>query len=360
MVVHYDNRIKRRIEEFRPEGPIGFGQLKTNNMLVMKYKDGEWKNPWIVPTSDGFNLDPFATVLHYGQEIFEGAKAFKHDDGELYTFRIDENAKRFNESADIMCMPNIPVKNQIQLIETLLDLERNHYPIKKDSCFYIRPFMFGTSAALGVKPSLEYTFAVVLSPSGPYFSEGFNPSRLLITNEFKRAAPNGTGNAKAGGNYAASLRAGLRAKELGAKQVLYTDCNNELIEEAGAMNHYHVTKDGTIVIPKFTNSILQSITSKSNIELSDRLGIRVVQEDVPMKYFIDSICNGEIVEAGGLGTAAVISPVNEYVLDNGRILTVGDGNIGPVSRKMHDLLTGIQTGRYEAPEGWLRKVERRY
>jgi branched-chain amino acid aminotransferase len=329
-------------------------------MLVMKYKDGGWKNPFIVPTSDGFNLDPFATVLHYGQEIFEGAKAFKHDDGELYTFRINENAKRFNESANIMCMPNIPVKNQIQGIEALIDLERNHYPNQEGACFYIRPFMFGTSAALGVKPSSEYTFAVVLSPSGPYFNKGFGPVRLLITNEFKRAAPNGTGSAKAGGNYAASLRAGLRANELGAKQVLYTDCNNELIEEAGAMNHYHVTKDGTIVIPKFTNSILQSITSKSNLELSDRLDIRVIQEDVHIKYFIDSISNGEICEAGGLGTAAVVSPVNEYVLDNGDIITVGDGGVGPVSRKMYDLLTGIQRGKCEAPEGWLRLVERRY
>lgn len=200
---------------------------------------------------------------------------------------------------------------------------------------------------------------VILSPSGPYYPTGFTkPIRLLITQKFHRAVSGGTGAAKAAGNYAASLRAGQFAKKFGASQVLYLDANNQYIEEAGAMNHFHITKDGTVFIPEFTDTILKSITSLSMIELLPSLGFKVVQKRIELAEFIDGVKSGDIVEAGGFGTAAVVSPVGEYVFEDGSVLKVGNGEIGEMTKKIYKAYTDIQYGRSKAPDGWLRKVER--
>jgi branched-chain amino acid aminotransferase len=349
---------ERRQDDFKPEKPLPFGQLRTDHMFVADYADGTWKDARIVPYQN-FSIAPGAVVLHYSQTIFEGAKAFMHSDGEIYSFRIDKNAERMNISAGVICMPAIDKELQIEGIQRLIDVDRKWFPLQEGASLYIRPFMFGTEDMLGVKPGKTFTFAVMLSPSGPYYAKGFSePVKLLITNRFHRAAPGGTGSSKTGGNYAASLRAGEYAYSKGASQVLYLDSTNTYIEECGAMNHYHVMKDGTVVIPEFTETILRSITSESVIELQKELGRKVIQEKVKIDEFIKGIENGDIVEAGGFGTAAVVSPVGTYLFEDGRELKVGDGKIGEVSKSIYDHYTGIQTGRIKAPAGWLKKVER--
>lgn len=346
---------------------LPFGQLRSDHMFLMDYTQNEgWHNPRIVPYGK-ISLWPGATVLHYGQEEFEGEKAFQHSDGELYMFRPEQNALRRNNSAKMVCIPEIPVEDQIQAKKALLNVDRLWWPQQEGSSIYIRGFSFGTQDSLGVKPSKNYTYMVILSPSGSYYPEGFNPIKLLVTNKFKRVAPKGTGRAKTSGNYAGSLRAGEKAKEYGAKQVLYLDVSDRWLEEAGAMNHYHVTRDNEIIIPEFTDTILESITARSFMELarSGRLKYPIRQKKIFAVDFVIDLAIKEITEAGGLGTAAVVSPVGSYIVDIGgrkrirsRELTVGDGQVGPVTNDMYDLYTKIQTGKEEAPPGWLNLVER--
>ncbi len=361
MKIRYDlkPRSARRGEPFRPEGPLPFGQLRTDHMFLMDFADGAWSDPRIVPYGP-FLLAPGAVVLHYSQEIFEGAKAFQHPDGEIYAFRIDKNAARMNRSAEGLCMPPVPPADQVQAILALLDVERLWFPEQEGASLYVRPFMIATQDSLGVKPSNRYLFCVFLSPSGPYYPAGFQePVKLLVTRRFHRAAPGGTGAMKTGGNYAASLMAGEVAHKLGASQVLYLDTADRYIEEAGAMNHYHVTRDGRLVIPSFTDTILRSVTSESVLELGQEvLGLRVGQERIPFEPFLAALRSGEIIEAGGFGTAAVVSPVGAYVFEDGTELRVGDGRIGPNTRRIYEILTGIQRGTRPAPPGWLFQAPR--
>lgn len=349
---------QRRTEPFIPESNVGFGLLRTDHMFLMDYRDGQWLDPRIVPYGP-FEIFPGNMTLHYGQSIFEGAKAFLHDDGEIYTFRIDQNAARLNRSAEIVCIPEIDPQWQLAGIRALIDVDRLWFPQQQGACLYIRPFIFATEDKLSVSPSKSYTFCVMLSPSGAYYGDSFDKTiRLLITKKYHRAVSGGTGESKAAGNYAASLRAGKAAAEHGAAQVLYLDSTNTQIEEVGAMNHFHVRKDGTVVIPTFTDTILKSITSRSILELGDILGLKVVQETVMLDQFIADIEAGEIIEAGGFGTAAVVSPVGSYIFEDGRIVTVGDGEVGQYTKRMYKVLTDIQQGKLAGPEGWMTKVER--
>lgn len=361
MKIRYDlkSRPERRLSPFRPRGPLSFGQLRTDHMFLMDYVDGRWADPRIVPYGP-LALSPGAVALHYAQEIFEGAKAFLHADGELYAFRIDRNAARMNRSAAGVCMPAVPEADQVEAILALLDVERLWAPEQEGASLYIRPFMIGTQDSLGVKPSSRYLYCVFLSPSGPYYPAGFQePVKLLITQRFHRAAPGGTGAFKTGGNYAASLLAGEAAHERGASQVLYLDTSDRYIEEAGAMNHFHVAGDGAIVIPSFTDTILRSVTSESVLEVGpSAIGVPVRQERVEFASFLAGVEGGSIREAGGFGTAAVVSAVGSYVFDDGRELKVGDGRIGPTTRRIYEALTGIQRGLRPAPEGWLWSVPR--
>jgi branched-chain amino acid aminotransferase len=362
---------------FTPKGTLPFGELVSDHMFLMDYSNGEWHSPRIVPYGpleivdtknyqNRVHVMPNTATLHYCQTVFEGAKAFQHPNGELYTFRIDENCKRLNHSARKLCMKEIPPEVQSKAINTLLDIERLWMPQQDNASIYIRPFIFGTGGFLGVKSSVDYIFCTFLSPSGSYFPGGFEPIKLMLTDKHKRVAPKSVGTAKTGGNYAASLEAAEKAKGLGAKQVLYMDVTDRFIEETGAMNVYMVTKDQEIIIPEFTDTILESITSRSFLELGDRLEYPVFQEKVLALDFVIDIALGEITENGGLGTAATVAPVGTQIIDIGerkrtrlREMIVGDGQVGPVSKKMYDLLTGIQTGRYEAPKDWVKKVERR-
>jgi branched-chain amino acid aminotransferase len=361
MKIRYDLKpaAQRRTAPFKPEGPLSFGQLRTDHMFLMDWVDGGWREPRIVPYGP-FSLDPGAVVLHYSQEIFEGAKAFKHADGEIHAFRIDKNAERLNRSAPGVCMPTVPAEDQVQAILALLDVERLWFPDQEGASLYIRPFMIGTQDSLGVKPSTRYLFCVFLSPSGPYYPKGFTePIKLLISKRFHRAAPGGTGAIKTGGNYAASLRAGEAAHALGASQVLFLDTTDTWIEEAGAMNHYHVTRDGKLVIPTFTDTILRSVTSESVLALgAAALGVEAVQERIPLAGFLEGLKSGAISEAGGFGTAAVVSPVGAYVFEDRTEVKVGGGAIGPHTRRIYEVVTGIQRGTWPAPAGWMFKAPR--
>ncbi len=338
------------------EGDLPFGAMRTDHMFVADYEDGEWKNPRIVPYGP-FPVMPGAVVLHYGQSIFEGAKAFLHPDGEIYMFRIDDNIARLNHSADILCMPHMPEAMHKDGLMRLIDVERKWCPSVPESSLYIRPFMFGTQDTLGVKSSSTYTFCLILSPSGPYYAGGFShPIKLLITQKFHRAVSGGTGTAKCGGNYASSLRAAEYAHSHGAGQVLYLDASNQFIEEVGTMNHYHVLKDGTFIIPEFNDSILRSITSVSVLELAKQGKIKARTEHIRVDEFLNMVRNGDIIEAGGFGTAAVVSPVGAYILENGEEITVGDGTIGKHSRALYEMYSAMQIGKAPAPQGWLTKV----
>lgn len=359
MEIRYTLQEDRRKEGFVPEGTLPFGKLRTEHMFLMDYSEEGWRNARIMPYSD-LSIAPGAVCLHYGQQIFEGLKAFRHTDGEVYLFRSELNAMRLNHSASVMQMPEIDVEMQIRGISALVDIDRLWYPEQEGACIYVRPFMLGVSDALGVRPSSKYLFGVILSPSGPYYASGFSPIKLLLTSKFTRAAPGGSGSAKAGGNYGSSLRAGVYAASKGCKQVLYMDVTKTYIEEAGAMNHYHVTREGVIVIPCFTDTILESVTARSIIESAGRLGFPVEQRRIRVDEFVAGIKDGRIVEAGCLGTAAVVTPVGSYVIDStGESVVVGDGSVGPVTTKMYELLTSIQYGKMEAPKGWLCKIERR-
>ncbi|MDR2488715.1 MAG: branched-chain amino acid aminotransferase [Desulfovibrio sp.] len=340
------------------EHSLGFGLLRTNHMFLMEYSDGEWHSPRIEPYGP-VSLMPGAMCFHYGQTLFEGIKAFRHPDGEIYLFRADKNAERLNASAEILCMPRVPTALQLEALNRLIDVERAWCPSAPQSSLYIRPFMFATQDGLGVRPSRQYYYCIMLSPSGAYYSGGFSQAiRLLVTKKFHRAAVGGTGASKCGGNYVASLRAAEYAHTFKAHQVLYLNEANTHIEEVGSMNHYHVRKDGVFVIPEFTDTILRSITSISVLELAAAGRIAACQEPVALDAFLDDVRSGEITEAGGFGTAAVVSPVGQYVFEDGMEITVADGKPGPHSGALYELYSSYQTGRAPAPEGWLVKVPR--
>ncbi|HEU4382659.1 MAG TPA: branched-chain amino acid aminotransferase [Anaeromyxobacteraceae bacterium] len=353
------SRSQRRSTPFRPRGVLSFGQLRTDHMFLMDYQGGKWVDPRIVPYGP-LPLAPGAVALHYAQEIFEGAKAFLHPDGEIHAFRIDKNAARMNRSAAGVCMPSVPEADQVQAILSLLDVERLWCPDQAGASLYIRPFMIATQDSLGVKPSERYLYCVFLSPSGPYYPAGFTePVKLLVSRRFHRAAPGGTGAFKTGGNYAASLMAGEVAHRHGASQVLYLDVTDRYVEEAGSMNHFHVTRDGRLLIPSFTDTILRSVTSESVMELGKKeLGVEVRQERIEIDPFLAGLRDGSVTEAGGLGTAAVVSAVGAYVFEDGTEVRVGDGRIGPNARRIYDFISGMQRGQRTAPEGWLFKVPR--
>ncbi len=350
------NLLPKNKRKAPPEKVEGFGGIRTNHMFVADYYDGAWHDPRIVPYGP-FELMPGAACLHYGQTLFEGGKAFCQPDGEVYAWRFDENAKRLNHSASILMMAQMPEDLQMEGMLRLLDVERDWCPSEPESSMYIRPFMFATEDMLGVRASKKYTYCIMLSPSGPYYKGGFNNAiTLLITDKYHRAVSGGTGTAKAGGNYAASLRPAQFAYDSGATQVLYLDASNKYLEEVGTMNHYHVMADGTFVIPAFNDSVLRSITSISVLELAKMGKIKARSEQIEIDAFIEGVKSGKIIEAGGFGTAAVVSPVGKYLFEHGSSLTVGDGKVGKYSRQLYDLYSGMQTGKVSAPEGWLTKV----
>ena len=338
------------------ESQLGFGKLFTDRMLVIEWKpEAGWHNGRIEPYAP-FMLDPACAVLHYSQEIFEGLKAYKWEDGRVALFRPEMNARRFNQSARRMCMPEIPEELFISGIEKLVALESDWIPTAPGTSLYIRPAMIAVDPYLGVKPSDHYYFFVILSPVGAYYSAGFNPVNILVEDHYVRAVPGGTGEAKTGGNYASSLMAALEAKKKGYDQVLWLDGRERrYIEEVGAMNMFF-SYGSTIVTAALNGSILSGVTRDSVLKLAPTLGYAVEECQIEVNQLFEDIGTGLVTEAFGSGTAAVISPVGKLCYKD-RCFQLSGGMVGTITQKLYDTLTGIQTGRLDDQFGWIRFVE---
>ena len=334
---------------------LGFGKIFTDHMFVMNYTEGKgWHDPRIVPFQR-ISLSPAAMVYHYGQEMFEGLKAYKNPDGNVYLFRPDMNAKRTNASNDRLVIPRLPEEDFVQAVSAVVDVDRDWIPTEPGTSLYIRPFIIATDEFLGVAPSKTYLFMIILSPSGAYYESGLAPVGIWIEDEYVRAVRGGIGYAKTGGNYAASLIAQQKAHDAGYSQVLWLDgVDRKYIEEVGAMNIFFKI-DGKIVTPALNGSILPGITRNSVIELCKKWGYTVEERKISVDELIEAQKNGKLEEVFGTGTAAVISPVGKlrYMDD---VMTIGDGQTGPVSLKLYETITGIQLGKLPDEMGWRVKV----
>ncbi len=334
---------------------LGFGAHFTDHMFFMRWtqKDG-WHGAKICPYQP-FSLDPSTVVFHYGQAIFEGLKAFKGDDGQLYLFRPLDNFERMNTSALRMCMPRIPVAKVLKALKSLVYLEREWVPAQAGSSLYIRPTMIGVQPVLGVKPSNEYYFFIILSPVAAYYAEGFNPTRIYVEDHYSRSVKGGVGNVKTSGNYAASLYVSERAKKEGCAQVLWLDaCEHRYVEEVGTSNIFFRIGD-RLITPPLEGSILGGITRDSVITLAQRWGIEVAEERISIDDVLEARQNNTLKEVFGTGTAAVISPVGELFYQ-GETHVIHDGKTGELSARLFDELQGIQYGRKEDPFQWVVRI----
>lgn len=330
---------------------VGFGYHKTDKRYVSNYKDGKW-DAGVLTEDSNIVLNESAGVLQYAQTCFEGMKAYTTVDGKVVVFRPDMNAKRMADTAKRLEMPVFPEDRFVEAVEEVVKANLKYVPpYGTGATLYLRPFMFGSAPVMGVKPSAEYQFRIFASPVGPYFKGGAKPITLTVS-DFDRAAPHGTGHVKAGLNYAMSLHAIVTAHANGYDENLYPDAlTRTKVEETGGANFFFVTKDNKVVTPK-SDSILPSITRRSLMYVAkEYLGLETEEREVFLSELKD------FAECGLCGTAAVISPVGKIV-DHGKeiLFPSGMNEMGPVSKKLYETLTGIQYGRIEAPEGWIRTI----
>ena len=331
---------------------LGFGYIQTDKRFVANFKDGAWEEGGLTEDANVV-ISECAGVLQYAQTVFEGLKAYRTQDGRIVTFRPDLNAKRMADSADRLKMPVFPEDKFIEAVEQVVAANADFVPpYGSGATMYLRPFMFGSNPVIGVKPATEYQFRIFATPVGPYFKGGAKPITLRIC-DFDRAAPHGTGHIKAGLNYAMSMYAIVDAHDKGFDENMYLDsATRTKVEETGGANFLFVTKDGKLVTPK-SDTILPSITRRSLCYVAkDYLGMEVEEREVFKEELKD------FAECGLCGTAAVISPVGKIV-DHGEEICLPSGmdEMGPVTKKLYDTLTGIQMGRIEAPEGWIHEIE---
>ena len=344
-----------QLKEKPESSKLVFGKCMTDHMLIIDYYEGQgWTDARIVPYGP-LQIDPAAKVLHYAEEIFEGLKAYRTEDGSIQLFRVMDNIRRMNLSADRLCMPQIPEDMAREAIIELVKLEQDWVPHEKDTSLYIRPFMIGLDAALGVHSSHHVQFIVVVCPVGAYYPEGLNPVKIYIEDEDVRAVKGGTGMAKTGGNYAASLRAGNRAEKKGYTQVLWLDgVHRKYIEEVGAMNVMFKVS-GKILTPDLNGSVLDGITRRSCIQLLKDWGYEVEERRISAEELFAAAKNGTLEEAWGTGTAAVVSPIGELAEGDEKCI-INNNQIGEVTQKLYDQLTGIQWGRVADPHNWITKI----
>ena len=336
---------------------LGFGRYFTDHMFIMDYNIGEgWHDARIVPYGP-IALDPSAMVFHYAQELFEGLKAYRCSDGHIQLFRPDKNIERMNNTCRRMCVPEVPMEDALQAIKTLVEYEKDWVPHSEGTSLYIRPFIIATEPQLGVHPSKTYQFIIILSPVGSYYAGGLNPVKIMIERKYVRCVKGGTGEAKVGGNYAASLLGQKEAEEKGYAQVLWLDgIERKYIDEVGAMNVFFVI-DGKIITPSLADgNILPGVTRRSCIELLKKWGYTVEERKLSIDEVKEAHAKGLLTESFGTGTAAVISPVGEYI-DGDEHLVINDSKIGPVAQFLYDELTGIQWGKKEDKNGWIVKVK---
>ena len=339
-----------------PENPLTFGTIFTDHMFIMDYEEGKgWIDPRIVPYGP-LELMPSSMVFHYGQEMFEGLKAYKADDGRVLLFRPDCNIKRANDTNERICIPTIPEEDFMQALNEIVKIDQAWIPTKPGTSLYIRPFIIATDPFLGVRPSNTYKFIIILSPVGAYYPEGLNPVKIWIEDEYVRAVRGGLGEAKAGANYVASLKAQVKAHDAGYSQVLWLDgVERKYIEEVGAMNIFFKI-NGTVVTPMLNGSILPGVTRRSCIELCKQWGYPVEERRISAEELLKAALDGSLEEVWGSGTAAVISPVG-HLREGDTVVQIKDGGIGELSQKLYDTITGIQLGRIEGPKGWVVEVK---
>ena len=331
-------------------GNLGFAYMKTDYRFVSMYRDGMWDDGELT-TENTVTLNESAGVLQYAQTCFEGLKAYTTADGRVVCFRPDLNADRMVDSCERLKMPVFPKEKFVEAVRKVVDANREWVPpYGSGASLYLRPYMFGYDAVIGVKPANEYQFRIFATPVGPYFKGGVRPLTVRVS-DYDRAAPKGTGHVKAGLNYAMSLYNIVDAHEQGYDENIYTDsATRTYVEETGGANILFVTKDGTVVTP-LSDTILPSITRRSLMQVAaDYLGLKVEQR----KVRVDEL--GDFVECGLCGTAAVISPVGKIV-DHGKEIVYGMDSMGPVTQKLYDTLRGIQMGTIEAPEGWIVEIK---
>ena len=337
------------------ESKLGFGDILTDHMFQMDYEAGKgWINHRIVPYGD-LSIDPAAMALHYGQEIFEGLKAYRGNDGSLYLFRPEENYKRFNRSATRLCMPEVNVEEVLEATKELILLDQEWVPRTQGTSLYIRPTMLATEPHLGVRPANEYLMYIIIGPVGAYYKEGLNPVKIFVEDNFVRAAIGGTGESKAAGNYASSLLAAEEAKEKGFTQVLWLDAaERKYVEEVGTMNMFFVIDDEVISAP-LTGSILPGITRDSVIQIVKNWDIKMTERSLTIDEVIEASRDGRLQEAFGTGTAAVISPVGQITY-KGEDHIVAGGKMGKLSQRLYDEIVSIQYGEKDDPYGWRIKI----
>ena len=338
------------------DSELGFGKYFTDHMLISDYNEDEWlHNTRIVPF-ENLSIHPASTVLHYGTEIFEGLKAYRRSDGKVQLFRPMENVRRLNNSAERLCLPQIPEEDSLQMLIEFVKCEQDWTPSSPGTSLYLRPFMFGNDETLGLHSIKNARYVIIASPVGSYYKEGINPVRIMIEDEDVRAVRGGTGYAKCGGNYAASTRAGERAEKKGYSQVLWLDgVERKYIEEVGAMNVMFKIGD-EIVTPKLTGSILPGITRKSCIEVLKNQGYTVNERLLSLEELEKAMEDGTLEEAWGCGTAAVVSPIGELCYKDKKCI-INNGKIGKVTQELYDTLTGIQWGTMPDTYGWTYEIK---
>ena len=334
---------------------LQFGKLSTDHMFLMNYVEGKgWHNPRVVPYAP-FIIDPASMVFHYAQEIFEGLKAYRTPDGSINLFRPMDNFRRLNHSAERLCIPQMDEEVLLNGLKALLETDADWVPRTDGYSLYIRPFVFASEVGVGVHASKEYICCIICSPVGAYYPEGLAPTKIMIEDEDVRAVRGGTGETKSGGNYAASLRAGERAREKGFSQVLWLDgIERKYIEEVGAMNVLFKI-GGEIITPALSGSLLNGITRRSCLQLLRDWGYTVTERLISVDELMAAAKDGALEEAFGSGTAAVVCPVG-MISYQGIDYQVQDGQTGPLTQRLYEALTSIQWGKADDPHGWTMKA----
>ncbi|MEA5456595.1 branched-chain amino acid aminotransferase [Sinomonas sp. JGH33] len=338
----------------------GFGDYFTDHTAVVDWTvdaegKGGWHNARIEPYGP-IAMDPAAAVLHYGQEIFEGLKAYRHADGSVWTFRPEANAHRFNRSAQRLALPELPPEVFVESLRQLVSVDKDWVPSGDGEALYLRPFMIATEAFLGVRPAREVSYRVIASPAGNYFGGELKPVSIWLSEHYARAGHGGTGEAKCGGNYAASLAAQLEAEANGCKQVLFLDpTNDNAVEELGGMNIFFVFTDGRLVTPALNGNILHGVTRDSVLQLAQDRGLTVEERKITIDEWRQSLADGSLAEVFACGTAAVITPIGELKTADGSLASPAIGS-DSVAMAIREQLLGIQTGAIEDLHGWLTRL----
>lgn len=337
------------------QNTLRFGRTFTDHMFQMEYDASNgWHNGRIIPYGP-ISLEPSAMVFHYAQEMFEGLKAYRGKDGRILLFRPDMNAKRMTTTNDRLCIPHLEEDLMIEAIKAVVDVDCDWVPEKPGTSLYIRPFIIADDPYLGVAPSSHFLFMIILSPVGPYYAKGLVPTKIFVEDEYVRAAPGGTGNAKIGANYAIGLKAQVRANEKGYEQVLWLDAiERKYVEEIGTSNAFFYIDD-EIITPPLGGSILSGITRASVIELLKNWGYTVSEKKLSIQEVYDKAKTGQLKEVWATGTATVISPVGELCWKDEKV-TINKGEIGSLSQKLYDEISGLQSGAIKDTRGWVVEI----